>query len=140
MALINGAVIPEHIRRLMSPADRQPMGKAAMTMPEITAKAAAKLERQLHDQIADYLRMKGIRIAIHSRMDKRPTNQVGTPDFLFAYHRRPVAVEVKRPGCKPTEDQARIMRQMAEDGWMVRVVHGVEDVKSLLHMIEDLWP
>jgi hypothetical protein len=44
--------------------------------------AEVKSERDLQDLIAEYLRMKSI-VAIRSRMDKKMTVPVGTPDFLF---------------------------------------------------------
>lgn len=126
-------VIPEHIRVRMSPQDRQVLD--AWTMPEIEERQAVRLERELHDQIAGYLRLKGVRVAVHSRMDKRTTTRKGIPDFLFCWERRPVALEAKLPGCDPTEEQIRVMSEMEADGWFVRVVHSIEEV---IHQLKEV--
>ena len=67
----------------MSADDRRSLGKGTMTKDEALAKAALKSERDLQDLISEYLRMKNI-VAVRSRMDKKTTVPVGTPDFVFA--------------------------------------------------------
>lgn len=62
-------------------------------------------ERQLHAQIANWLRVKGVRAVVHSRMDKRATQHPGTADFCFAVRGQAVAVEAKVAGRQPTPGQ-----------------------------------
>lgn len=127
-------IIPEHFLRLMPEADRRAMGKAGMTIPEIADRNAAKLEKQIHDQIEAYLRIQGITYR-HDRMDRKTTGTVGWPDFTFAVNGAPVAIEVKRPGQRPTADQIDVMAGLVRDGWNVRVVFGVADVVDLVRSL-----
>jgi hypothetical protein len=123
MAAIRGT-IPEHIRRLMPDQQRRELGKAAMTIPEIEAKNAAKLERELQEGIAGYLRLKQV-VFGQSRMDRRSSYTVGWPDFAFVVNGRACFLEVKRPGEKPTKEQQEIMAGLEQAGAFVRVVHSV---------------
>jgi hypothetical protein len=131
-------VIPEHIRRKMRPEDRQPLGKAAMTMPEITAKAAVKLEKKLQEEIAGYLRMRGVTFG-YSRMDKRTSYTVGWPDFTLVINGRACFLEVKRPGKKPTEEQEKIMDGLLAAGASVRVVHSLAEAIEAFKELSALW-
>lgn len=69
------------------------------------ASAADPPEAKLHEQILEHCRGKGW-FAIHSRMDRKATNQVGLADFvILADGGRMFAVECKRPGAKPRPEQ-----------------------------------
>lgn len=76
-------VIPQNIAKLMSPEDRKAFGKGALTAEDALAKAEVTNERELQKQIVGLLRLKGIE-PIVSRMDKRTSNNLGTPDIIFA--------------------------------------------------------
>lgn len=128
-------IIPDHVLRLMPEEERRRLGKAGRTAEEIAVAQATKSERDLHDQISNYLRMKGVKVAVHSRMDKRPTIKTGIPDFLFAWRCRPVALEVKLPGEEPSPEQIGIMAGMEMDGWVVAVVHNLEEVIATLKRV-----
>ena len=92
-------VLPEHILRLVDPRDRARLGRAGPTAAEANAKCTVDNERKLQNLIDSYPRQRGIE-PIRSRMDRRTTINVGAPDFMFAYHGRPIAMEVKMPGEK----------------------------------------
>jgi hypothetical protein len=97
-------VLPERILRLVDPRDRAKLGKAGMTAHEALRKAEVKSERDLHKAIEGLLRVHEIE-PIRARMDKLSTINVGAPDFIFSYHGRPIAFEVKLPGGKLTKEQ-----------------------------------
>lgn len=128
--------IPESIRKLMSPEDRQPLGKAAMTNEEAQASRMARREKELQENIANLLRQRNIWFA-RQRMDKRATSTLGQPDFLFAINGRAVAFEVKLPGEKLTDDQMRAIVAMTNNGWFFRVVHSEQEAVQRLEELSN---
>jgi len=133
---LNPKLLPPNMLRCMSAADREPLGKAGQTAAEAFALSDIANERELQDQIAQFLRMKGVQAVFSSRMDRRTTNKVGQPDFLFCYQGCSIGLEAKMPGRGPTEEQAEMHRRMVLDGWTVAVVRGLEDVRELLRRVE----
>lgn len=124
-------VLPENILKRMRPEDRKPLGKAGRTYEECTAQASIKLERELHKLISNELLRRGI-FAVHSRTDKRTTNAVGVPDFIFAIGGRPIAVEVKMPKGVLSGEQLAVMNQMKATGWNYFVVRSFDDLRLVL--------
>lgn len=58
----------------------------------------------------------------------------GTPDILGCYYGMFIALEVKRPGEKPTPLQASTIQSIQEQGkGIATVVHSVEEALSVLH-------
>jgi hypothetical protein len=123
--------IPQHVLKLMPKEQRNPLGKAGLTTEEVDAKTAVKLEKQLHEQCLALLMIRGV-FCVHSRMDRKATTPVGTPDLCFAVDGIPCAVDLKRPGEHPTPDQVKVMQQMMDNGWRVRVLTSLEGFKSFL--------
>lgn len=127
-------VIPQHIARLMSPEDRQVFGKGAMTAEDALARAELKSERDLQRQIVGLLRLKGIE-PIVSRMDRKTSNNVGTPDILFAVVLKPwntrvaVAWECKfAKGALSLEQQQMAVRMSTPpNGWVVKTIRSVDE-------------
>jgi hypothetical protein len=82
-----------------------------------------KSESDLHDQITDYCLSRGWYF-VHSRMDRRTTNAVGTPDFVIA---GPDGVtfwiEAKRKGKKPTTEQLAAGVQLRHFGHRHEIVY-----------------
>jgi hypothetical protein len=98
--------------------------EAAPTVPSAGAaptKAELKLEKELQEQIVGFLERNNT-VVIRSRMDRKTSTNVGTPDLLFALKGRAVAFEVKRPGEKPTHTQWKMMDQMTANGWLCYVI------------------
>jgi hypothetical protein len=119
--------------RLVAPEDRAKLGRAGMTKAEAFAKCCVDTERKLQNLIDSYLRQRGIE-PIRSRMDKRSTINVGAPDFMFAYHGKPIAMEAKRPGetlTKEQEDMKAVMTN-STNGWRWFTVHSIDDVRDAL--------
>lgn len=125
--------IPEHILKRMNKEDR-PDGIPGMTRSEIDQKNEIKSERQIQNQIYNYLTLLGI-VFYNARMDKRSTIGVGLPDFAFAFHGVPVALEVKALTGKVTEEQNKCQLKMSLNGWQVYVVQSLSQVKIILESI-----
>lgn len=85
---------------------------------------------------------KAIVNAIKSYLDKLPGCYViktygsvysaGQPDLLGCYQGRTLALEVKRPGGKPTKLQAALLKKWGAAGAITGVVTSVEEVEELL--------
>lgn len=56
----------------------------------------------------------------------------GQPDLLGCYRGRMLALEVKRPGGKPTKLQMAMLKKWEAAGAIAAVVHSVEEVKGIL--------
>src|ERR1043165_8946289 len=118
-AMTKATVLPNNYLKCLSAKDRKALGKAGLTAEEAIAAYEAKSERELQRQIVSLLRLKGIE-PIVSRMDKRTSNNIGTPDILFAvigsYRASDTACawEVKLPGRDLSEDQERMKIRMTE--------------------------
>ena len=70
----------------------------------VASKVANKCENesQLHDDIIEFCKSKGW-YYVHSRMDQRSTNAIGTPDFIIAMDGgKTLWIECKMPGKKAT--------------------------------------
>jgi hypothetical protein len=65
-------------------------------------------------------------------MDRKTSNQVGTPDFLFALLGKPVAVECKSEGGKLTSEQALTLHKMGVDGWQCFVVRSFNEFQAII--------
>src|SRR5438105_3384705 len=80
-----------------------------------------KTEKLLQEQIANWLRQHDTWFC-RSRMDRKTSNGLGTPDFLFTwpYQRggfAPVAVECKIGNATLSEEQERVRKEMLDCGW-----------------------
>jgi len=56
----------------------------------------------------------------------------GQPDLLGCYQGRTLALEVKRPGRKPTKLQQAVLKKWEAAGAIAAVVTSAEDVRELL--------
>jgi len=97
-------------------------------------KAEVKSEKQLQEQIVGFLERNGT-VVIRSRMDRKTSTNVGTPDLLFAIRTRAVAFEVKLPGMKPHKAQEDMMRRMTENGWACFIVDSYDDAVRIFKYI-----
>jgi len=80
--------------------------RVAKAVPQECASAASGgRESKLHDEIIAHCKKMGWYF-VHSRMDKRSTNAVGTPDFIIAAKGGMTFwIEAKAKGGKPTPPQ-----------------------------------
>ncbi len=130
---MNIADTPDNVKRLMSPADKKAFGVAALTINELIERQEVNSEKDFQNQVADYLRMKGIPF-YRSRMDKRTRNKVGQPDFLICLppHGRFIGLECKVPGQLATEDQLNEIEAILKAGGFAIVVRSLAEVKTIL--------
>ena len=83
-------------------------------------------EAEIQAAIAAYLRSFGHDCHFDvQRMDQPTTGTVGRPDFIGALRGVGFALEVKRPGCKETREQAGELLRWQLAGFKVAVVHSI---------------
>ena len=98
-----------------------------------------KPEEELHAKIKKLLDGLGI-LYVHSRTDKRTTQQKGVPDFLFAVRTKipdcdhPIAWECKVDGRKLSDDQEqwKMKAQSGRNGWHYYVITNLTDACEAL--------
>ena len=129
--------IPPEVLNKMSKEDRKPLGKGGRTLEEIAVAHDIKSEKQLQQRCIAMLRLKGYFVIV-SRMDRRTSNQIGTPDLIFAVKGQACAFECKLPNNTPTQDQIRVMNHMFNNGWKVRVIHSEEEMRDELRSLETI--
>lgn len=56
----------------------------------------------------------------------------GAPDLIGALHGRPFAIEVKRPGGKPTALQEHELKAWAEQGFAVGIATNVDEALEII--------
>lgn len=138
---MNPTTLPDNVLSKMDATERKRIGKAGRTTAQIVEANTIKSEKELQRQCVALLRLRGIFVIV-SRMDRKTSNQVGTPDLIFSLMRenvvigRPCAFECKLKGNKPTPEQEKVMGQMASNGWTVRVIHTVEQMRDELRQLE----
>lgn len=130
---MNPRVLPESFLRLMSPADRKPMGKAGLTLEEVHASQEKVSEREIQNLCAQYCNLREV-FYIRNRMDRKPTCQTGIPDLMLTLPgERTLAVEVKTLKGKTSETQDWMhQRYHDQTGGKVKIVHSFQEFKTLL--------
>lgn len=94
--------------------------------------ANGKSESDLQNEIADWLRAQRIFFVWH-RTDRATTCQVGTPDFVGCSKQfGPFALEVKKPGCKETREQAGQLMHANLEGMRAGIVHSLAEAVDFL--------
>lgn len=87
-------------------------------------------ESKLHDEIIQYCRANGF-YYVHSRMDRKSTNGVGTADFIIALPNGVTAwIECKAKNRKQSTEQ------LAAEAWLKKLGHNYHLVRSLSEFLE----
>ena len=90
-------------------------------------------ESEIQEAISAYLRGFGRDCQfVRSRMDKPTTYALGTPDFVGVLRGVPFALEVKRPGCKETREQAGQIMAWQLAGARVAVVRSLTEAQEFV--------
>ena len=93
-------------------------------------------EKQIQKQIEDYLRKSGWFVIPEPHVPRKPKyNFVGTKgrsDTLTIRSGEFAAIEIKRPGGKPTPEQEAFLANVRGQGFIAFVAYGLEDVISRL--------
>lgn len=124
----------EHIARLLTPEQRSRAG--VQTINDARERAAIRDEKELQNQIANLLRLRGI-WCDQDAMHKRRTGTVGTPDFLFPYRGRFVAWECKPPWdtkLREEQEEARVCILQQLGIW--RLITSVDDAQGHLREMD----
>jgi hypothetical protein len=142
--------LTDRVLRMIGKGDRQKLG--LRTQQEAIAAAEVKSEKDLHRQIQNLLQLRNI-VFFSSRMDKRTTTQVGTPDILFSVGFQPsydrttaaslltwavcCAWELKLPGRQLDPDQVKMFERLTQkpNNWRVSVVHSVDEALAELRKL-----
>ena len=124
--------LPDSLLRCVSAADRKAAGLPAPwseRQEAAVAKSDVKREKELQVQIVNWLLLRGITV-IRSGTHRKTSNNVGCPDLIFCVRGRACALEAKLPGQKPTPEQERFMCALANDGWIVKVIHSLDEARA----------
>ena len=90
-------------------------------------------ERQIQRTVGRYLAQRGAwELNTHSMGYQRR----GVPDLIACLDGRFLALEVKRPGRKPTPLQARTLARIRLAEGVAGVVHSVEEVLALMVRVQ----
>ena len=122
--------LPDSFLRCLSPAERKKIGQR--TAAEVLANGEAKSEKELQRMIVQLLRLKGIE-PIVSRMDRRTSNNVGTPDIIFAiteyWWTKAHGWEIKLPQGKLSPEQEAMHKKLMTrpNAWSVKVIRSVQE-------------
>jgi len=129
---MSNVVLPEAFLKCVDPEDRKRL-RLGMTAEEFMAAGREKNERELSKQIVALLRLKGIE-PIVSATHRRATNNVGTPDVLFAVGGQATAWELKTPTGKlrPEQEQMAVRLQSPPNQWRWRLIRSVEQARAEL--------
>lgn len=122
--LARSRICPEHRKEL-----------GILTAPEIEVKNDTKSERELQNQISDFLRTKNI-VASVQRMDRKSNVAAGMADFLLCYHSIPLAFECKVGKNEQTKEQREMELAMRDNGWNYYIIRNLSEVRSILTAIE----
>lgn len=131
MSSFNSSSLPENIRKRMAnrPPEIQTQAEADVIFDE-------RSEKKLQQLILNYLKLNLV-FVVRQRMDKKSNCQVGTPDFVFAWYGKPVALEVKVGDNKQTEEQRCVEISMRSNGWIYEVVRSLDEVRTILERIKE---
>src|SRR5690606_3662606 len=88
-------------------------------------------EADLQAKILDLIRSRPGWWAVKYHQDGRYAS-AGTPDILACYQGHFVAMEVKRPGEKPTRLQQVVLRRIAQAGGTAVVVASIDSAQAVM--------
>ena len=130
-----GAPVRTSVRQQDAPSNGQVL-ESPSGMSETERRSDVKSEKQVQEQIANWLRQRNVWFC-RSRMDRKTSNGLGTPDFLFTWptcdnHFEPVAVEAKSEAGRLTPEQERVRDQMRECGWTHFTIRSLPELRALL--------
>lgn len=120
-------IIPDHLARLMNPADRRALG--VHTPEERDARADSLREVDLQRLCEQALSSRGI---VYLHLSPRAREKAGWPDLVFCLSGRPFAVELKTPAGRLSPDQERLLARLAADGWNTRIVRSFDAFLAIL--------
>src|SRR4030095_15982746 len=124
-------ILPEHVLRCVSEADRKKMSKAGLLVDEAEEKELARAERELQSEIVQYCNLQGIVVLWH-RTDKKSRATVGWPDLTLCKDGVPWGLEVKTEAGRVRPAQYETMRKMTLNGWQCAIVRSFQEFHNLV--------
>jgi hypothetical protein len=94
---VKNSVLPNHFLEKMAPADRKPLGRAGLTVPEAQAKFVARAEKEMHRDYENWLNLRSLLYA-HVPMNRPSSLPPGHPDFAVYYCGHVLLADFKVPG------------------------------------------
>ncbi len=120
-------------RSRIDPSHRKELG--IRTIEEVDQHIEEQSERNLQNQICDYLRTKNIVVSCQ-RMDRRSNVAIGMADMLLCHHAVPLAFEIKVGTNKQTPEQNHMELAMTRNGWRYYIIRNLAEVRAILMAIE----
>lgn len=136
------AILPDAFLRCLDPSDRKKLAGGQLTAEEALSKAEVRSEKELQRQIVALLRLHNIE-PIVSRMDRKTSNNVGTPDVLFSVvgewknidadcegqFQIACAWEAKMPNGKLSIEQEQMHLRMSvkPNAWHIKIIRSVQE-------------
>lgn len=112
------------------------MDETSKMLPSKPESLSDIAESKIQQEIEDWLKTQSHRIWwSRSRMDKPTTGRVGVPDFLMCFAGLFLAVEVKRPGKKPTLEQSGELAWIRKAGGIECVATSFSEVQALIELL-----
>lgn len=111
--------------------------------------ATKQLEKDIQDAIIQWLGYQpstfvwrqnaGMRVSEYkgTRHVFRAASVAGISDIIGVWNGKPLAIEVKRPGGKPTESQLQFLNDFARAGGIAMVVYDVSQVQEVFNQITE---
>lgn len=131
---INSNCIPNHILKLMPKEDR-PKGVEGFTKEECSEIACKKLEKDHHNVFSQWLNLNNIPF-VHSRTDRKTTNEPGVPDYIVILKGKAICIEFKVNGNKLSEGQEKFIAKLKENGTETHVVSMAADAIEIVKKIK----
>jgi len=134
--------LPQRLVDRLSEADRREYAlhvghpNAGLTSADLEHKRQGLAEKQLQNELRQYLSLKGI-LFICPPMFKKSMLPAGWPDFTFAHCGTPIVWEAKTLTGELRTNQELIVGQLVRCGWHFRLIRSLEDARRHLHEIEE---
>lgn len=130
--------LPENIRKCMTPEDRKRLG--VLTNPEKGVEVAAKNEKKLQGEVANYLNLHGLWFD-QDAMHRRRFGSLGAPDFQFPYKGQGgvnfyVAWECKTDSGKLSAVQYSVRVQVEAQGGQWRLIRSLQECQDHLRSMD----
>lgn len=118
----------------MSPADRKLYGKGGLLAQEAVDRALGKLEREEHKIVMSWCKRNGLK-CIHAGTHRKVHDlEPGWPDFSLIYENQVFLAEMKVGSNTLSEDQKRVMKELALNRTIVTVTGSAAETISKMRL------
>jgi hypothetical protein len=125
--------LPEKVKRMVAESESR---EHIAPPPAPKASRPTQLEKELHKSVYNELYRRRPNIwFVDSRMDRPTTQRKGIPDFVCCINSKFAAIELKRRGEKPTDDQQRELNDISLAGGAYCVASSLEEVIRFINLL-----